>query len=194
MPSIGPRAKIIFMNFQISSPLFFFFLGSFSFLSIWFSFCSDRLCTLLNFSFFVPTIPAFYPVAAVATDHPIMASYETTTLLDLSEVALKPKAPYTYTPKRNRPFGLIEPPTFYPTKEQFKDTYSYIESIAEEGSKYGIIKIVPPSSWNPKFAIDTGVSRSTEIRCLVQLALTNFWPCSTLHLKLGSRLSTPWVL
>lgn len=76
----------------------------------------------------------------------------------MSEVALKPKKPYKHVPKSKRLFGLEEPPTFYPTKEEFKDTYKYIESIAHEGSKYGVIKIVPPVSWNPKLALDIGVS------------------------------------
>lgn len=34
---------------------------------------------------------------------------------------------------------------------------TYVRSIADVGAKYGIIKIVPPESWNPDFAIDTEV-------------------------------------
>lgn len=83
----------------------------------------------------------------------------TSRILDLGEVAVKPKKPYQHVPKSHRMFGLQEPPTFYPTKEEFKDAYQYIESIAEEGSKYGVIKIIPPAAWNPKFALDIGVSR-----------------------------------
>jgi len=60
-------------------------------------------------------------------------------------------------PKRIRPHGLQEAPTYRPTPEQFKDPFEYIKSIAEEGKKYGIIKIIPPDTWNPEFAVDTEV-------------------------------------
>lgn len=60
--------------------------------------------------------------------------------------------------KKNRPFGLVESPTFYPTEEEFKNPYDYIDFIAEKGRDYGIVKIVPPPSWKPKFSLDTGVS------------------------------------
>lgn len=63
----------------------------------------------------------------------------------------------TYTEDSKRPFGIPEPPTFYPTTDEFSDSYNYINSIAEEGKKYGIVKVVPPSSWNPSFSLDTGV-------------------------------------
>lgn len=75
----------------------------------------------------------------------------------MNEVPLKPRKVYKCSPKQQRVFGLKEAPTFYPTKEEFRDTYQYIESIAKEGSKYGAVKIVPPASWNPKLALDIGV-------------------------------------
>jgi histone demethylase JARID1 len=55
-------------------------------------------------------------------------------------------------------FGLQEAKTYRPTAEQFKDPLQYIQSIREEGQKYGIIKIIPPDTWNPAFAVDTEVS------------------------------------
>ncbi|KAK9475800.1 hypothetical protein V1514DRAFT_322780 [Lipomyces japonicus] len=58
-------------------------------------------------------------------------------------------------PKSNRPLGLVEAPTYYPTEQEFKDPFRYIETISSEGKKYGIIKIVPPDNWQPGFALDT---------------------------------------
>ena len=40
--------------------------------------------------------------------------------------------------------------TFYPSIVQFQDPIAYIESIAEEGAKYGACKIVPPREWQPQ--------------------------------------------
>ena len=56
-------------------------------------------------------------------------------------------------------FGIPEAPTFYPTDEEFRDPMEYMRKIAPEGSKYGIVKIVPPQGWNPTFAINTEVSQ-----------------------------------
>lgn len=61
-------------------------------------------------------------------------------------------------PQRNRVFGITEAPTFRPTEEEFRDPMEYIRGIAAEGRKYGIVKIIPPDSWNPPFAINTEVS------------------------------------
>ncbi|KAF6150915.1 hypothetical protein GIB67_026836 [Kingdonia uniflora] len=44
---------------------------------------------------------------------------------------------------------LEEAPVFYPTDEEFVDTLKYIASIRAKAEKYGICRIVPPSSWNP---------------------------------------------
>ena len=59
--------------------------------------------------------------------------------------------------KENRHFGLEECPTFRPSTEEFERPFEYIRSIAEEGKKYGIVKIIPPDTWNAPFAIDTEV-------------------------------------
>lgn len=55
----------------------------------------------------------------------------------------------------NRLFGIEEAPTFYPTEDEFSDPLRYIEKISPEGEKYGIIKIVPPSNYNPDFSLKT---------------------------------------
>jgi hypothetical protein len=41
---------------------------------------------------------------------------------------------------------LPEAPTFRPTEEEFEDPMKYIASIREKAKKYGICKIIPPSS------------------------------------------------
>ncbi|KAI9244643.1 hypothetical protein EDC94DRAFT_551694 [Helicostylum pulchrum] len=59
------------------------------------------------------------------------------------------------TPKANRIFGIQEAPTFYPTRDEFKDPLGYIEKISPQGEKYGIIKIVPPKDYKPEFSLKT---------------------------------------
>jgi len=59
--------------------------------------------------------------------------------------------------KHSRPFGIEEVPTFRPTLEEWRNPMEYMRSIVEEGSKYGIVKVIPPDEWNPDFAIDTEV-------------------------------------
>ncbi|KAI9828378.1 MAG: hypothetical protein M1832_002806 [Thelocarpon impressellum] len=59
------------------------------------------------------------------------------------------------TLKKIRPYGLQEAPTYRPTAEEFRDPFRYMQKIAPEGRKYGIVKIIPPDGWNPDFAIDT---------------------------------------
>ena len=61
-------------------------------------------------------------------------------------------------PKTHRPFGIPDAPIFRPTPEEFRDPTEYMRKIAPEGSKYGIVKIIPPDGWNPSFAINTEVS------------------------------------
>lgn len=83
--------------------------------------------------------------------------------LDLKTVERRGhNAPNNLPPKANRMFGLEEAPTYRPTQEQFKDPIQYIQSIREEAQRYGIVKIIPPDSWNPPFAIDTEVSIFTK--------------------------------
>lgn len=61
--------------------------------------------------------------------------------------------------KPTRPFGLQTAPTLYPTEHEFHDPYAFIESHKSLGLKYGILKIVPPVSWRPPFALDATTFR-----------------------------------
>jgi histone demethylase JARID1 len=82
--------------------------------------------------------------------------------LDLATVERRGHgAPNSLPPKPNRMFGLQEAPTYRPTTDEFKDPVHYIQSIREEAQQYGIVKIVPPDTWNPPFAIDTEVCAPT---------------------------------
>ena len=63
-------------------------------------------------------------------------------------------------PKRTRLHDVPEAPVYRPTEEEFRDPVEYMRKIAPEGSRYGIVKIIPPSTWNPAFAIDTTVRQN----------------------------------
>ncbi|KAH9197842.1 hypothetical protein AeNC1_000209 [Aphanomyces euteiches] len=43
---------------------------------------------------------------------------------------------------------------FYPTVEEFANPMAYINHVAKEGARYGVVKIVPPKGWNPPQTID----------------------------------------
>lgn len=79
--------------------------------------------------------------------------------LDLNSVERKGNPSSRDPPQRTRPHGLLEAPTFRPTEAEFRDPMTYIRSISEKASKFGICKIIPPDNWNPEFAIDTEVGK-----------------------------------
>ena len=80
--------------------------------------------------------------------------------LDLKTVERKGHTSSRNQPQRTRPHGLLEAPTFRPTEAEFKDPMTYLRSIYDKASRFGICKIVPPEGWNPDFAIDTEVRRA----------------------------------
>uniref|UniRef100_A0A182QGU4 [histone H3]-trimethyl-L-lysine(4) demethylase n=1 Tax=Anopheles farauti TaxID=69004 RepID=A0A182QGU4_9DIPT len=47
-----------------------------------------------------------------------------------------------------------EAPVFKPSEEDFKNPLVYINKIRPMAEKYGICKILPPSSWQPPFTVD----------------------------------------
>mmetsp|Transcript_5803 Transcript_5803/g.13690 ORF Transcript_5803/g.13690 Transcript_5803/m.13690 type:complete len:491 (-) Transcript_5803:906-2378(-) len=46
--------------------------------------------------------------------------------------------------------AMLEVPSFHPTSTQFADLPAYIETIREEGQKYGLAKIIPPKGWKAR--------------------------------------------
>ena len=99
---------------------------------------------------------SFTPIPPAAPPPPL--SHRRAQQMDMNSVDRRNSATPKEVPKRLRPHGLTEAPTYRPTEEEFKDPFTYIQSISEEGRKYGIVKIIPPESWNPPFSIDTEVS------------------------------------
>uniref|UniRef100_F1KQT2 [histone H3]-trimethyl-L-lysine(4) demethylase n=1 Tax=Ascaris suum TaxID=6253 RepID=F1KQT2_ASCSU len=91
-------------------------------------------------------------------------------------------------------------PTYYPTEEEFADPITYIAKIKPEAERYGVVKIKPPPSFHPPFAIDSEhfeftprVQKLNQIEALVRAKLifdteiANFW-----HLK-GQPLHVPSI-
>lgn len=76
--------------------------------------------------------------------------------IDLTTV--RGKHDYTEPPEvHQREFNLQNAPIFRPTLEEFKDPASYVAKISNVGKKFGMVKIIPPDSWNPPFSLDSDV-------------------------------------
>lgn len=63
-----------------------------------------------------------------------------------------------------------EAPVFRPSKEEFEDPFSYIESIRSVAEPFGIARIVPPASWKPHFALNLATLKfPTRVQSIHQL-------------------------
>ncbi|CAM0957207.1 unnamed protein product [Alopecurus aequalis] len=64
---------------------------------------------------------------------------------------------------------IDDAPVFTPTEEEFQDAIGYIMSIQPQVEKYGICRIVPPSSWRPPCPLkEKSFWDSTEFNTRVQ--------------------------
>ncbi|CAN6347252.1 unnamed protein product [Urochloa humidicola] len=64
---------------------------------------------------------------------------------------------------------IDDAPIFTPTEEEFKDAIGYIASIRPQAEKYGICRIIPPSSWRPPCPLkEKSFWESTEFNTRVQ--------------------------
>uniref|UniRef100_A0A1I7V9J3 [histone H3]-trimethyl-L-lysine(4) demethylase n=1 Tax=Loa loa TaxID=7209 RepID=A0A1I7V9J3_LOALO len=89
-----------------------------------------------------------------------------------------------YTEFERPPFA----PTFYPTEEEFADPIAYVAKIKPEAEKYGVIKVKPPPSFRPPFAIDSEkfnftpriqklnqIDALTRARLIFDAQLASYW-------------------
>lgn len=66
-----------------------------------------------------------------------------------------PKSDFGPESTEPRLFGVESAPTYRPSQEEFVDPIRFIESIAPEAKKYGVAKIIPPSTYMQPFVLDT---------------------------------------
>uniref|UniRef100_A0AAF5RTG4 [histone H3]-trimethyl-L-lysine(4) demethylase n=1 Tax=Wuchereria bancrofti TaxID=6293 RepID=A0AAF5RTG4_WUCBA len=99
-----------------------------------------------------------------------------------------------YTEFERPPFA----PTFFPTEEEFADPIAYVAKIKPEAEKYGVVKVKPPPSFRPPFAIDSEkfgftpriqklnqIDGLTRARLIFDAQLASYW-----HMQ-GHRFEVP---
>ncbi|KJH50076.1 C5HC2 zinc finger [Dictyocaulus viviparus] len=87
-------------------------------------------------------------------------------------------------------------PVYYPTSEEFLDPLAYVAKIRSEAEEYGVIKIIPPESFKPPFAINSEafeftprVQKLNEVEAIVRERLvfieklSTFWNLQGFELK-----------
>lgn len=104
------------------------------------------------------TMPGTLNGPPSGNNHAIPLSARRAERLDMKTVVQRGQDQAAQRPQgKPRMFNIPDAPVFYPTEDEFRDPMEYMRTIAAEGSKHGIVKIVPPKSWNPTFAINTEV-------------------------------------
>mmetsp|Transcript_21089 Transcript_21089/g.41367 ORF Transcript_21089/g.41367 Transcript_21089/m.41367 type:complete len:1010 (-) Transcript_21089:314-3343(-) len=58
----------------------------------------------------------------------------------------------------------LDAPVFRPTIEEFEDFESFVAKIEEAGSKYGLVKVVPPKEWGWKMHPNPFLARTQELK------------------------------
>ena len=72
--------------------------------------------------------------------------------------------------------GMKSAPELHPTWEDFVHPIKYLSKpeIVQLGEKYGILKVIPPEGWKPRFALDSDTFKfHTRIQRLHELNLRN---------------------
>lgn len=72
--------------------------------------------------------------------------------------------------------SLLKPcPVLYPTPEEFESPIEYLSrnDILDLGSKFGLVKIVPPKGWKPPFSIAPSFTFHTRTQKLSDLGITS---------------------
>lgn len=97
-------------------------------------------------------------------------------------------------PKFRRPPPV---PVYEPTEAEFKDPLAFISSIRAEGERYGVVKIRPPPSFQPPFALNiedfrfrprrqriSELSACTRVRQNFLDRVSRFWELQGVSLKI----------